>query len=237
MIIYCLPFTFYSYVINHDNMKRSTSLIIASALSSIPLLMQAQESSQVMWGLRAALDINLPGKWKTNHESAKMFKPGAGVTVGGVCNIGLGNGFYLEPGVSLYYDAYSFDSIIIGSEDYSGQKTTSPRQDKAGFRIPVVLGYTIDVSERIGICFYTGPEFSYAFYGKQHFDNEILDEIFTGSPFEMLHRADCAWKIGVGFPFDSFMLAFDGAIGLTDLAKNSVKFHENRLSISLAYYF
>lgn len=191
--------------------------------------------SSILWGLRAAFDVNVPSKWHYDDGSVKMYKPGCGVTLGGVCNVYLGKGFYLEPGASLYYDTYSYDGIVIGGPEPGVPYQEDPGIYKIGLRVPLVAGYVIDVPDRFQMWVYTGPEFSYSFAGKIKINDDIEDvpdELFG----DWQRRADLAWKVGVGFPYKSVVIGVEGAFGLTDLLKSNIRARDNRVSIALTYY-
>lgn len=189
-----------------------------------------------MFGLRAAFDINIPGDWHNSAGSIKMYRQGYGLTLGGVCNLYLGRGFYLEPGVSLFYDSYSYDDIEFMAD--SGPLRADPSLHKFGLRVPVVAGYSFDVSDKFSMSVYTGPELSWAISGRIKVKNKESIGDIPDSLFGDFHRrVDCAWKVGLGVPYNSFFIGIDAAIGMTDLLKNpNISFRENRVSVSLTYY-
>ena len=167
-----------------------------------------------------------------------MFNQGYGVTAGAVCNIFLGHGFYLEPGASLFYDSYSYHNLVIGDE--AGiTTTTDPSLYKMGLRIPVVVGYTFGIADKVSMSVYTGPEVSYAFAGKVRIDESIDDDFRPDLLFgpDGQRRLDCAWKVGVGVPYNNIFISIDAAIGITDLLKTGMSFRENRVSVAASYYF
>lgn len=214
-------------------MKRIT-LSVALAIFGLACCFAQSEGNSTLWGVRAAVDYNFPSKWHYDGGSVKMYSPGYGFTLGGVCNLYLGKGFYLEPGVSFFYDTYSFHDLVI-SDEPGGQLAVSPGLYKLGVRVPVVAGYTFDFSDQFSMCAYTGPEFSYAFGGKVKYDKNysgISDELFG----EFQRRADVAWKVGIGFPYKSFMVSVDVALGITDNLKSKMRAHDNRLSVAFTYY-
>lgn len=194
----------------------------------------SDEGNTTLWGLRATVDYNFPSKWHTNGGSVKMHTPGYGFTFGGVCNLYLGKGFYLEPGVSFFYDTYKYDFVIVG-EDF-GAVIDKPAIKKLGMRIPVVAGYTFEISDALSICVYTGPEFSYSFSGKiklnEDYDVDLSDNLFESEQ----RRADIAWKAGIGFPYKSLMASVDVAFGMTDILKSAMRGYDRRLSVVLTYY-
>lgn len=210
--------------------KRSVLSLIAAAMCAIGCYAQEEGGSSTLWGLRIAGDLNIPSKWHFDGGSVKMYNHGYGVTVGGVCNLYLGNNFYLEPGVSLYYDAYSMDIIVADSDMPSGIGQKDPGINKFGVRVPVVAGYTIG-NDIFSMCVYTGPEFCYSFGGKLDIADDDLNVLF-----DLQHRADVAWKVGLGFPYKSIMIGVDAAFGITDIQKGDLRAHDRRLSLSLTYY-
>ena len=197
------------------------------------------EDTRPMWGIKAALDINLPGKYHSAAGSVTMFRHGFGGTLGAVYNIYLGHNFYLEPGASLFYDTYSYKGIVFGS--YEGLPGESdPGLYKFGIRIPVVAGYSFNVTDRFAMSVFTGPELSYALAGDIKFkDREALDlnDLHLFGKNGPQRRADCAWKVGVGFPMDGWFVSVEGAFGLTNLNRLGTTFHENRCTIALSRYF
>lgn len=220
-------------------------LVLIVALGQVNVFSQNTDDTKPMWGIKAAFDINIPGKWRANGEGVDMFRHGFGGTVGGVCNIYLGHDFYLEPGVSFFYDTYSYGDITLQESDYS-IFTIHPTIYKMGLRVPVVAGYTFDITDRFMMSVYTGPEASYVLKGgirgeyknSNNEDNEDLGESFNPYGKHGLHRKlDCAWKIGLAFPTDYVTLTIDAAVGITDICKNDISMRENRVSIGLAHYF
>ena len=166
-----------------------------------------------------------------------MYRHGYGANIGGVCNVWLGKGFFFEPGVSLYYDSYSFKDLIVdGGPNSDSDK--DPRLYKIGVRIPLVAGYDWQTGDRFSLSFFTGPELNYSFAGKYVFHNKEVWGDMSDNPFLDQRRLDCAWKIGVGVPLNGFMISAEAAIGITDLMKNpDLSFRENRFTIALTRYF
>lgn len=194
---------------------------------------------KVIWGVRAALDLNIPGDWHGDGGSVKMYRSGFGATLGAVANISLSQGFYLEPGVSLFYDTYSYDGLTI--PDASGNEIHDPGLYKFGVRVPVVAGYDFRIADKLDMTVYTGPELSCSFVGKVRLNDsqkEIVGDDFDNNLFGKngQSRFDCAWKIGIGFPWENMMLGLDASIGMTDLLRTPMSFRENRVSVTFTYY-
>lgn len=211
-------------------LKRGVLSLMAAACC-IGCYAEEEGGSSTLWGLRVAADLNIPSDWHYDGGSTKMYNHGFGLNLGGVCNLYLGKGFYLEPGVSLYYDAYSMDIAVTDNDGMI--VSDNPRINKFGVRVPVMAGYTFG-TEGFSMCVYTGPEFSYSFGGNLDID-ESADEVL-GKLFDFQRRADVAWKVGVGFPYKSTMIGVDAAFGLTDLLKGDMKAYDRRISLSFTYY-
>ena len=189
------------------------------------------------WGVRATFDVNLPGHVHSNIFNDKMFRAGTGGTLGAVCNIYLGHKFYLEPSVSIFYDTYSYNNFIA---EENGYQETDPLVYKIGIRIPIVVGYSFRVNDKLSIAPFTGPEFSYAFAGDIRFHDKDRLELEGNLLFGNIgsqRRAECGWKIGLAFFYDMWSFNIDASIGMTNLMKNGTTFRENRGSVSVTRYF
>lgn len=211
-------------------------IIVLSSITTSAQIIEMRETNPV-WGIRAAFDVNLPGKVHGNVIDDRMFRNGTGGTVGAVCNIVVGKKFYIEPAVSLFYDTYSYKGLTILGTDY---EENDPALYKIGIRMPVVLGYSIGITDRIAIAPFTGPEMSYSSAGaiKVHDKEKLkLDNTSLFGKFGAQRRFECGWKIGVAFFSGMWAFNIDATIGLTNLMTNGTKFHENRGSVSVTRYF
>lgn len=214
--------------------------VVALILSVIVAHSQIIENGEgnPMWGIRATFDVNMPGKVHNNFINDKTFRAGTGGAIGAVCNVYLGKKFYLESAISLFYDTYSYKDLVI--TDVNFYEESDPLVYKIGLRIPVVVGYSISITDQISVAPYTGPELSYAFAGdiKIH-DRDRLDandfSLFGNPGFQ--RRVECGWKIGLAFFTGMWSFNIDGTIGMTNLMTNGMKFRENRGTVSAIRYF
>ena len=210
--------------------------IISIVLCCFYLNIKANENNKVLWGLKATVDVEIPGKWHGENSSVTMYKPGTGFTIGGVSNIYLGKNFYFEPGVSFFYSQYRYDLKIgvDGLFDY----VNNPKLYKLGLEVPLILGYTIDFSDKFVMDVFTGPQLRYALGGKTEIKKEINE--FIGDTLDLWNvqrKFDCSWKIGIGFPMNQFTLSLEADLGITNLLKHEISFRENRVGLGLSYYF
>ena len=222
-------------------MKRFVA-IFAFACCMFGAMAQNDTDTRPMWGVKAAFDLNLPGKWYGDAESVEMYRHGFGGTIGAVCNLWLGHNFYLEPGVSLFYDTYSYKGVVFSDDDTGNNDESDPSLYKVGIRVPVVAGYSFIVGKGLAMSVFTGPDMSYAFAGKVKLKNPELAGQENGldlfGRYGTQRHIDCAWKLGLGWQmYDSWRISLEGAVGMTDLLRSGMTFRENRLYVALTRYF
>lgn len=218
-------------------MKRTFIILLLTAVFCVSEAFGQTENSRLTWGVKAKVDVEIPGKWKNDGVSLTTYRPGYGFTAGAVCNIDLGSNVYLESGLTLFYEDYSYKDLVITNE--SGEAVQKdPGLYKLGFRIPVVVGSVFPINERAGFSIFTGPVLSYAFAGKIDIDSDVDSDLDGLDLFRGQRRFDCAWKIGVGCPIDNYMISLEAEFGITDLLKaKDMSFRENRVSLGFTYYF
>lgn len=214
-------------------------ILVILALAIYAFSADAQGNSS--WGLKAAFDINIPSKLggRLNGEKLDMFRTGYGGTIGAVYSHWFSDAVFLEPGLSLFYDTYSYKDLIIEGQN---KRDSDPSLYKLGVRIPLVIGYSYYLLDSMPMRVYTGPEFSYAFAGQIRLkDKSIKDDFdFSTDLFGkdgFMNPFDCAWKIGVGFDTDFATVSVEAAIGISDVYKDFLKLRENRVSVSVTHYF
>ncbi|MCH5217552.1 MAG: PorT family protein [Muribaculaceae bacterium] len=203
-------------------------------------LLNVQPEKTVVWGIKGNLSATLPSKWRANGKSEKVFNAGFGASIGGLMNVYLGKNFYFEPELALFYEGYSYD-IVMPVAPNSPSVNAGPSIYKLGVRLPLNVGYFINISDKWGLDVFTGPQLSYAFYGDARCSNEQLKQdydlmhVFKGANAQ--RRLDLGWKIGVGFPVDRFLVSLEADLGITNLLRNSYTMRENSLSLGISYYF
>ena len=201
--------------------------------------------AQGPWGVRAAFDINIPGRvggfadipGVDSKVLGEVYRMGYGGTIGVVYDHWLSDIFFLQPGLSLFYDTYSYKNLIIG-EDVDKQEN-DPSLYKLGIRGPIVIGYSYSLVDVLPMRVYTGPELNYAFAGDIRFKNRDLvgdDWHLFGKNGEQ-RRFDIAWKIGLAAEFDIATVGVEAAIGVTDLYPGKLSFRDNRISVSVTRFF
>lgn len=201
----------------------------------------AKTYKTVIWGIKGNIGAELPhANWIKDGDKTRMFNSGFGASIGGLANIFLGNNFYFEPELALYYEGYSYNNVLQVAPN-SPSVNAGPNVYKLGFRVPLVFGYYINITDTWGLDVFTGPQFSYAFYGTNKTENkEVKDDydlmhLFKGEYAQ--RRWDVGWKVGIGFPVSDFLISIEGDLGITNLLKQRGVLRENRVSLGITYYF
>lgn len=231
-------------------MKPALLTTLAALLLGYPVCraqsteVEAEEESTtlktVIWGIKANLNAELPSKWRNSLISEKMFNSGFGASVGCLANVYLGKNFYFEPELALFYEGYSYD-VMAEVAPNSPYVNAGPTVTKLGLRLPLMVGYYINISDSWGLDVFTGPQLSYAFYGHASASNESVKEnydlmhVFSGAYAQ--RRFDLGWKVGVGFPVEHFLISLEADLGITNQMKQTWTMRENRVSLGVTYYF
>lgn len=214
----------------------SSAIVVYALLAGAAPARAQADAPAVRWGVRVSADLNIPGDWFSQNGSANMFNAGPGFTAGAVCHINTGHNFFIEPGVSFFYDRYSYKDDVLA--DVDGHIFDGPSLYKLGVRVPVIGGLCFNITPRFAIELYTGPELSYAFGGDVNLKGQTFEEsLALFGPDGNQRRLDCAWKVGAGIPAGDWNFTIDVAYGFVNLLKTGLSFHENRCNISVTRYF
>ncbi len=221
----------------------------AVALGAVAISSSAQDrifnnpDNKAYFGLRLAGEVTCPGKMSSMGFGIDAFKNGGGVEFGGIYNIPVVANFYVEPGLKLFYNAYSSGDMWEFDDDFeygSGDASFSIR--KFGFRVPVMLGYHFDFTDAIKVSVFTGPELELGLTGRQVWKGDDSDE--SGSEniygeYGDYNRVDLSWGFGAGVTYKKLYFGVSGNVGMLNMLKDmeDVTFHENRVSFTLGYNF
>lgn len=224
----------------------SAILTLLAAGASAQSYIVDNPGNRSYFGIRASGEITCPGKFDVQGNKIEALKKGGGFEVGAIYQVPVVANFYVEPGLSFYYNATGVKNASIGDLDLNVWEHNSFR--KAGFRVPVMLGYHFDFTPQVNLAVFTGPELDVGLSNDWYFTSKesALGQIHHAPSLygdnvgaEKMNRVGCNWKFGVGFNFlQNYYVGVSGAVGLCDMAKSdNVKFHENRVDITLGYNF
>lgn len=223
-------------------MKRTIIILIlymigmaANAEGGYPELLPSDRNH---WTVTVGYDASIPGNWKEGKVSSKRFKAGSGINIGVDYTCLIRNNFFFEPGAHVFIDNYSFHNLTIGAGTPSEPaKTYDPPVRKTGFRVPLTVGYKLDIFNRGSLFLSTGPEPIIGFSARTEVDKDQKN-IFEENLYQKLMRPfDVAWDVRTAIIIDRFRVDLTGAIGLLDVIKTNAQMHEYRISIGLGYIF
>lgn len=226
---------------------RKLLLSIAAAASIVPAA-SAQNAilnnpdNHGYFGARVGWDYSAPTSWHFDNDvSVKMYKPGSGITLGAFYNLPIVANLYFEPGLTFYYDNYSYDDLTIIANPSGDESIHNPKITKTGFRIPLYFGYHFDIWENGGISLFTGPQICLGTSAKIKIDSSLAEKYdITTDAYSDLHgmrRFDIAWTVGAALNFANWQISASADLGLLDMHKADASFRENRLNVALAYTF
>lgn len=190
------------------------------------------------FGLRVGADISCPGKLSADNTAIDIFKCGPGIEFGGIFNVPVIANFYVEPGLKLFYDTYSFKKGFIDWL-FPGNTISGVSERKFGMRIPVMLGYHFDFTEDIKVSIFTGPELEIGFMAKEYAKGnglEVHENLYGDN--SSYNRVNFLWDFGASVSYQHVYFGVNGGIGILKMFKDSyVNFHESRVSFNLGYNF
>lgn len=202
-------------------------------------------ANHAYFGIRGALDITTPNKVNlTKNTDADVFGSSPGFSLGMIYNQPVVANFYVQPGLSLYYNTTGIDHDFLNS--IPGVKVEHASLRKFGMRVPVMLGYHFDF-QPVSLHIFTGPELDVAFSNDYYTEMKAGDITYKKSGTTLgdnrpFNRVDCYWKVGVGVNFaKNYYVDVTGGFGLTNQLKNGdhdyPSWHENYVSVTLGYNF
>lgn len=211
------------------------AIIGAGALSAQSSIVN-NPANKGYFGVRVSGDIACPGKVKSGSVSMDMFSVGGGVEAGVIYNAPIVANFYVEPGVKLFYNTYSVKKDLL---DFFEDYVDGISYRKFGMRVPVQLGYHFDFTDDVKVSVFTGPELEIGFVNRCCAKGDGYSESVDAYGDEgSMNRVNVLWNIGAGVTYGQFYFGVTGAIGMCNMVDDSnIKFHENRVSLSLGYNF
>lgn len=191
------------------------------------------------FGVRAGVQFTVPGEVRFDDVSVDFFKSGAGFEIGGIYNIPIVGKFYIEPGINLFYNSYSFKDYLVESLSTNSMKINSISINKFGMSIPVLAGFQFKFSNGIGLSIFLGPELEIGFSSKVCTKGPNIDisESAYGEDGGM-NRVNLLLTTGAGISYKHFVFNFKTSPGLVNMLRDTdAEFNENRVVLTLGYNF
>ncbi|MCM1440185.1 MAG: PorT family protein [Roseburia sp.] len=193
------------------------------------------------FGIRAGMDVLCPGKVNVSILSVDLFKTGVGFHAGAYYNLPVWKNMYVEPGLSLWYNAMGIN--VLATDEYDQLLDAGASVRRFGFRIPVRLGYHFDFPGA-NIHVFTGPELEVGLVGRLHasvkYNGSKESESTNFYEDSWMKRTNLLWQFGAGIEFsEHWMVELCGSVGMLNMHSgfNSTSYHQSNLAISLGYSF
>lgn len=211
-----------------------TVLACAAVNGANPVL--NNPNNKAYFGIRLGGEVTCPGDLTEDNVSVSYFSNGGGIEIGGIYNFPVVANFYLEPGLKLYYNAYSVKKSWLHQIDDDIKSIT---ENKFGFRIPVMAGYHFDFKKDLKLHVFTGPELEVGLIGKECMKafGETVSENIYGDEGSM-KRVDVLWGLGAGVTYKKLYFGISGSFGMLNMIDgDGASFHENRATFTIGYNF
>ncbi len=231
--------------------------ITATSAQSFGDMFGTDQKGKISYGVRAGLNIsNIGGEYGPDSDDKLDFDSRTGFHIGGIVDIPITNGFYVQPGL-LFTTRGAKDSHSYSEEGYSEEETT--KYKPMYLEIPVLASFRADVSQSVNVQVNVGPHFAFGLGGngkyeysdsEGHSDSNKIpffgestsdDE---GMPNRCgMKRFDLGLTFGAGVTIKKHYyvgIAYD--LGLTNMAiekqlGKDAKFHNRNFSIQVGYNF
>lgn len=199
-------------------MTRFFKVAVMALVGFVGYNANAQESSLA---IRAGVNFN-----SLNGENAKGAKSNFGFHAGVTYELGLGEIFYIEPGV--YFDTRGFktESKIL-------DKTITSTLNVYGITVPVLAKVKFQAGDDSFVSFNVGPYANFGISAKEKAGSESLEVKFDDNG---LKRFGFGLNFGAGFDYQRFLFNAGYDLGLTEAGKDS-KTKFTAFKIGVGYKF
>lgn len=212
--------------------------ITATSAQEFRDMFGTDQKGEIAYGVRAGLNIsNIGGEYGSGLDLDLNSR--VGFQFGGVVDIPITNGFYVQPG--LLFTTRGAKEEIGGYKD---------KYRPMYLQIPVLGSFRADVSQSVNVQVNVGPHFAFGLGGKEVYDDgETTEKIpFFGKSTDNedhfgAKRFDFGLTFGAGVTIKEHYyvgIAYD--LGLVNMAiedewGKDAKFHNRNFSIQIGYNF
>lgn len=225
----------------------------ATSAQELREMFGADAKGKVSYGIRAGLNVSdIVGEYGPDADDRLDMNSRVGFHIGGVVDIPITNGFYVQPGLSLTTRGAK-EKSTYREAGYSEE--TSTRYRPMYLQIPVLASFRADVSESVNVQVNVGPHFAFGLGGKckdtycdsdglsesqkyPFFDESTANEARFGAK-----RFDFGLSFGAGVILRKhYYVGIVYDLGLVNMAIDKewgkeAKFHNRNFSIQLGYNF
>lgn len=222
--------------------------ITATSAQEIRDMFGTDQKGDIGYGVRVGLNIsNISGEYNSGPNGKVDLNARAGFQFGGVVDLPITNGFYVQPGLS-FTTRGARDKETIG-----GAKAVEKYRPMY-LQIPVLASFRADVTDKLNVQVNVGPHFALGLGGKavsEYSDggNSATSKVpFFGESTENeehfgAKRFDCGLTFGAGVTFmEHYYVGIAYDLGLVNMAIDKewgkeAKLHNRNFSIQIGYNF
>lgn len=222
--------------------------ITATSAQEIRDMFGTDQKGDIGYGVRVGLNIsNINGEYGPGPDGKLDLNARAGFQFGGVVDLPITNGFYIQPGLSFTTRGARQKQTIREAKLVNSFRPMY-------LQIPVLASFRADVCDKLNVQVNVGPHFAMGLGGKSVTKYSAAGESSTGKiPFfgkssgDEEHfgaqRFDCGLTFGAGVTFMKHYyvgIAYD--LGLVNMAIDEelgkeTKLHNRNFSIQIGYNF
>ena len=147
--------------------------ITATSAQTFGDMFGSDQKGKITYGVRAGLNIsNIGGEYGPDSGDELDLDSRAGFHIGGIVDIPITNGFYVQPGL-LFTTRGAKDSFSYSETGYSEEATT--KYKPMYLEIPVLASFRADVSRSVNVQVNVGPHFAFGLGGKCKYEYSDSD--------------------------------------------------------------
>ena len=187
------------------------------------------------FGVRVGADV-----MSLKSPSPTAYGNNGGFFVGAIYNIPIFKNLYFEPGIYFFYNSAKIKAIweFDPGTNLPTLERSSGKINDWGLRVPFNFGYHFDLTDRITVFPYTGPQLNVNLANSVSFATNVV----PGNNTLHCNVFDLGWNFGVGVTYSRFLLTVGGTVGMTHYVKNPALFsglyaRRNLFTIALGYNF
>lgn len=214
----------------------STMLIACVGAVSAQSYAASDSLQRNNFAVAASFDVNIPsgshGTWTT----------GSGATLGGRYAYRFSDRLFAATGLDVFYRTLGTQYMIADNSLFEGTVRN------VGLRIPLMIGYSFDLSRQVAMSIATGPGLEVNLYARESampdFNGNTAVSTGTVNMFNRgFKRVDAIWGIALGFTFAGhYYCGITASAAFTPLAKfgnrdNKLRVRSHTIAVKLSYKF
>lgn len=217
-------------------MKTSFRLLMLLSILFISNYNKAQiyptDEKKVTIQVRGGMNISNLNAWDNEYDSYDDATPKVGFNIGGIVDISLGKGLYLQPGLMLTSKGAKVDRIAR-EDNYIDAKMNA-----VYLQLPLYVGYKFTFSNGYNLGLSAGPYFAYGIAGKttltqRGYSGDLSENTFQDNG--LWNRPDIGMGIEAQFELKRLVFLIGADAGFARVWKREMLTHDVGVRNNNAY--